>query len=213
MVPSFLVVLSCHLLLGRPLISSSPWLPLVQRLVHLLSFILAVCPTCLHFCFSVYSIMSIIIVIFLISEHGILSCGFRPNISFHCSLSGSQFVRPNNVNIIGFVTFLSELGVIHALTIQPSFLAQNRYRKGMLPGSINIPFMTAFSPEGELSPCPAVTTLNNRRNQVIVVIGSRGRNASNVSGSKPQRGEENFFFSCCLVGPVVKASTLSVWLA
>lgn len=51
----------------------------------------------------------------------------------------------------------------------------------MVQGSINIPFMTAFSPEGELCPCPAVTTLNSRRSQVIVVVGNRGRNASNVS--------------------------------
>ena len=36
----------------------------VQRLVHLLSFILAICPTHLHFCFSVYSVMSIIFVLF-----------------------------------------------------------------------------------------------------------------------------------------------------
>ena len=41
--------------------------------------------------------------------------------------------------------------------------------------------MTAFSPEGDLSPCAAVNTLNSRRNQVIVVIGNRGRNAANVS--------------------------------
>ena len=59
--------------------------------------------------------------------------------------------------------------------------AFDRYRKGMIPGSINIPFTTAFSPEGELSPCPAVNTLNSRRNQVVVVIGNRGRNAANVS--------------------------------
>lgn len=56
-----------------------------------------------------------------------------------------------------------------------------RFRKGMVPGSINIPFMTAFSPEGELSPCLAVNILNSRRSQVIVVIGNRGRNAANVN--------------------------------
>ncbi|XP_076446642.1 TBC domain-containing protein kinase-like protein [Babylonia areolata] len=59
--------------------------------------------------------------------------------------------------------------------------APEEFRKGMLPGSINIPFMTAFSPEGDLAPCPAVSTLNARRSQVIVVIGSRGRNASNFA--------------------------------
>ncbi|PVD34294.1 hypothetical protein C0Q70_05563 [Pomacea canaliculata] len=57
----------------------------------------------------------------------------------------------------------------------------DEFRKGMVQGSINIPFMTAFSPEGELCPCPAVTTLNSRRSQVIVVVGNRGRNASNFA--------------------------------
>ena len=38
----------------------------VQRLVHLLSFILAICPAHLHFRFSVYSIMSNIFVLFVI---------------------------------------------------------------------------------------------------------------------------------------------------
>ena len=64
------------------LISSVPLVAtLCQRLLHLLSFILAICPSHLHFCFSVYSVMSIIFVLFLISEHGILSCSFRPNLS------------------------------------------------------------------------------------------------------------------------------------
>ena len=73
---------SCCLLHGRPL----DLFPLfdchsVQRLVHLLSFILAICPAHLHFCFSVDSIMSLIFFSFLISEHGILSCGFRFRVS------------------------------------------------------------------------------------------------------------------------------------
>ena len=44
---------SCHLLLGRPL-DLFPLLGChsVQRLVHLLSFILAICPAHLHFCFQ-----------------------------------------------------------------------------------------------------------------------------------------------------------------
>ena len=79
-VPSFLVMSSCHLLHGRPL-DLFPLLGChsVQRLVHLLP-ILAFCPAHLHFCFSVHSIMSIIFVLFLISEHSILSCSFRFNI-------------------------------------------------------------------------------------------------------------------------------------
>ena len=80
-VPSFLAMSSCHHLLDRPL-DLFPLLGChsVQRLVHLLSFVLAVCSAHLHFCFSVYSMMSVIFVLFLISEHGILSCSFRPNI-------------------------------------------------------------------------------------------------------------------------------------
>ena len=78
---------SCHLLLGRPLdLFPLPGCHSVQRLVHLLSFILAVCPAHLHFCFSVYSIMSVIFVLFLISEHGNLSCSFRFNIYFSIAL-------------------------------------------------------------------------------------------------------------------------------
>ena len=59
-IPSFLAVSSCHLLLGRP-VDLFPLLGChsVQRLVHLLSFILAHCSAHLHFPFSVYSIMSI----------------------------------------------------------------------------------------------------------------------------------------------------------
>ena len=74
LVPFFLVMSFCHLLLGRPL-DLFPLLGChsVQPLVHLLSFILAICPAHLHFSFSVYSIVSIIFVLFQISEHGILS--------------------------------------------------------------------------------------------------------------------------------------------
>ena len=80
-IPSFLVKSSCHLLLGR-LLDLFPFIGChsMQRLVHLLSFILAICPTHLYFCFSVYSIMSIVFVLFLISEHGIVCWSFRPNI-------------------------------------------------------------------------------------------------------------------------------------
>ena len=63
---------SCHLLLGRPL-DLFPLLGChsVHRFVHLLSSSLAIWPAHFHFCFSVHSI-SMIFVLFLISEHGIL---------------------------------------------------------------------------------------------------------------------------------------------
>ena len=52
-----LVMLSCHLLIGCPL-DLFPVLGChsVQHLVHLLSFILSICPAHLHICFSVYSV-------------------------------------------------------------------------------------------------------------------------------------------------------------
>ena len=71
---------SRHLLLGRPL-DLFPLLGChsVQRLVHLLSINLAICPVHLHFCLSVHSTMSIISVLFPISEHGFLSRSFKFN--------------------------------------------------------------------------------------------------------------------------------------
>ena len=82
------------------LLSCSRWFPpsllcrlaifyLVVPLISSLSLVATLCSIwstyCSSFllyvrvCFSVYS-MSIIFVLFLISEHGILSCSFRPNI-------------------------------------------------------------------------------------------------------------------------------------
>ena len=92
---SLLLAMSpCHLLLGRPL-DLFPLLGChsIQRLVHILSFILAMCLEHLHFCFNVHSIMSNIFVLFLISYYGILSCSFRfNNFPLCCCLSNSQFV-------------------------------------------------------------------------------------------------------------------------
>ena len=84
---SFSVMSSCHRLLGCPL----DLFPLlcchsVHRLVHLLSFNLSVWPAHFHFCFSVYSMISMIFVLFLISEHGISS--LRRELS-HVYSSGS----------------------------------------------------------------------------------------------------------------------------
>ena len=90
-VPSFFAMSSCHLLPGHPL-DLFPLLSChsVGRLVHLSSSILAMCPAHFHFCFRVYSIMSIILnfVLFLIPEHDILSCSLfvvRKCLSFWCA--------------------------------------------------------------------------------------------------------------------------------
>ena len=78
--PSFSVMSSRHLLLGRPLdIFPLPGCHSVQCLIHLMSFILAIWPAHFHFCFSVYSMASVIFVLLLISQHGILSCSYRSN--------------------------------------------------------------------------------------------------------------------------------------
>ncbi len=56
-----------------------------------------------------------------------------------------------------------------------------RFLRGTIPESINIPFQTAFGPEGDLVVTPAVQTLNSYKLQVKVVLGSRGKNAVHVS--------------------------------
>ncbi|KAH3849892.1 TBC domain-containing protein kinase-like protein [Dreissena polymorpha] len=64
----------------------------------------------------------------------------------------------------------------------------DEFRRGTMPGSINIPFQSAFSPEGDLVPCSAVATLKQNRGQVKVVVGSRGRNASNFANELVRLG-------------------------
>lgn len=58
---------------------------------------------------------------------------------------------------------------------------EDEFNKGTVERSINIPFHSAFSPEGDLNPCPAVTTLTSSRSQVKVIVGSRGKNAVNFA--------------------------------
>ena len=85
----FLLPMLCRLAtfyLVVPLISFLLGCHSVQRLVHLLPFILAICPVHFQFCFCVCSIMPIVFVLFLISEHGILSCRFKFNIFLSIAL-------------------------------------------------------------------------------------------------------------------------------
>ena len=74
--PSLFIVSSCRLLLGRPL-GLFPLLGChsVHLLVHLMSFILAICPAHFHSYFRMYSMTSAVIVLFLISEHGTINDG------------------------------------------------------------------------------------------------------------------------------------------
>jgi TBC domain-containing protein kinase-like protein len=62
--------------------------------------------------------------------------------------------------------------------------SEDEYKRGAMPRSLNIPFHTAFGADGELLPCPAVSALNQRWNQVKVVVGgSRGRHTSHFAES------------------------------
>ena len=89
---------SCHLLLGRPL-DLFPLLGChsVHRLVHLLSFNLAIWPAHFHFCFRVYSMISMIFVLFLISA--------------------LIFVLFLTCNMLGHISFLQKWSVRWILTI------------------------------------------------------------------------------------------------
>ncbi|XP_030836692.1 TBC domain-containing protein kinase-like protein [Strongylocentrotus purpuratus] len=55
------------------------------------------------------------------------------------------------------------------------------FSRGHIPSSVNTPFNSAFSPEGDLIPCPAVTQLYNHRGRVVTVVGHKGKNAPNFA--------------------------------
>ena len=75
------LLLDCRIDLFLSLVTHS-----MQRLDQLLSFILAICLASFYFRFIVFSVMSIIFVLFLISEHSISSCIFRYNIFLSIAL-------------------------------------------------------------------------------------------------------------------------------
>uniref|UniRef100_A0A671WZC7 TBC domain-containing protein kinase-like protein n=1 Tax=Sparus aurata TaxID=8175 RepID=A0A671WZC7_SPAAU len=52
------------------------------------------------------------------------------------------------------------------------------FSRGHISGSINIPFSTAFGPDGELLQCPATGVLQNYRGRVIVVISHAIKSAA-----------------------------------
>ena len=56
-----------------------------------------------------------------------------------------------------------------------------RFARGIIPGSVNIPFNSAFGADGELIASPATEELQSNKFQVKVIVGSRGKNAANVS--------------------------------
>ncbi|ROL46508.1 TBC domain-containing protein kinase-like protein [Anabarilius grahami] len=52
------------------------------------------------------------------------------------------------------------------------------FSRGHIPGSINIPYTSAFGPEGELLQCPATSTLAGYRFRVIVILSNIMKNAT-----------------------------------
>ncbi|MBN3303130.1 TBCK protein, partial [Amia calva] len=56
------------------------------------------------------------------------------------------------------------------------------FNRGHVSGSINIPYSTAFGPDGELAQCPATTTLQSFRGRVIVVISHALKSAAIFAG-------------------------------
>ncbi|KAM4808871.1 TBC domain-containing protein kinase-like protein isoform 2-T2 [Rhinophrynus dorsalis] len=56
--------------------------------------------------------------------------------------------------------------------------ASEDFNRGHIPGSINMPFGSAFTTEGELVPCPASATLQSFKGKVIVSVGNVAQNAA-----------------------------------
>ncbi|XP_020652027.2 TBC domain-containing protein kinase-like protein isoform X1 [Pogona vitticeps] len=52
------------------------------------------------------------------------------------------------------------------------------FNRGHISGSINIPFGSAFTAEGELVQCPATATLQSFKGRVVVVVGHVAKNAA-----------------------------------
>lgn len=59
-------------------------------------------------------------------------------------------------------------------------MASSSFNRGHISGSINIPFNTTFSSDGELVQCPATGVLQNYRGRVIVVISHAMKSAAMV---------------------------------
>lgn len=47
-----------------------------------------------------------------------------------------------------------------------------RFRKGAVPGSLNLPYQTCWTEDGTLVPCDQVDQLNKTRGKIICVVSS-----------------------------------------
>ncbi|XP_014670716.1 PREDICTED: LOW QUALITY PROTEIN: TBC domain-containing protein kinase-like protein [Priapulus caudatus] len=56
------------------------------------------------------------------------------------------------------------------------------YLRGTVPGAVNIPFASAFSPDGGLVSSSAVSQLYAHRGRLVVVVGNRGNHAAQFAG-------------------------------
>ena len=65
-------------------------------------------------------------------------------------------------------------------TFSFSLITALRYIKGTVPGSVNIPFLTAFTPEGTLSPSAGTDALHRARPLVKVIMSNRVPHAVTV---------------------------------
>uniref|UniRef100_A0A671WZQ6 TBC domain-containing protein kinase-like protein n=1 Tax=Sparus aurata TaxID=8175 RepID=A0A671WZQ6_SPAAU len=69
------------------------------------------------------------------------------------------------------------------------------FSRGHISGSINIPFSTAFGPDGELLQCPATGVLQNYRGRVIVVISHAIKSAAMVRKQSHTPRDDNVSLS------------------
>uniref|UniRef100_A0A8C5X8I6 TBC1 domain containing kinase n=1 Tax=Malurus cyaneus samueli TaxID=2593467 RepID=A0A8C5X8I6_9PASS len=52
------------------------------------------------------------------------------------------------------------------------------FNRGHISGSINVPFTSAFTPEGDLIQCPATATLQSFKGRVVVIVGNAVKNTA-----------------------------------
>uniref|UniRef100_A0A669QYY2 TBC domain-containing protein kinase-like protein n=1 Tax=Phasianus colchicus TaxID=9054 RepID=A0A669QYY2_PHACC len=55
------------------------------------------------------------------------------------------------------------------------------FNRGHISGSINVPFASAFTAEGDLIQCPATATLQSFKGRVVVIVGNAVKNTAAVS--------------------------------
>lgn len=63
-------------------------------------------------------------------------------------------------------------------------LADSSFSRGHITGSINVPFSSAFGPDGEIVQCPATGVLQTYKGRVIVVISHAMKTAAMVRMQK-----------------------------